>query len=306
MTITSDDTVTRSHRSSQEERTPGRQLAWAVRLTEADDVRVDLTTSLLSSYSRSRAGSHHVRTALRHLVNVATTSRTEVPYVREQGTSDDDLPETLRPELHLAWLTGLTVEVALPDAIISHPRLLEEFVDHRVLARVAAREDNILLHGSHDGCIPGLLTAAQTRQCPDKRGTCDIDSLLSLAVEVEEAGGTCDGILVHPHLYWKLAERGLLSRLYEANVRVCRTRMIPRTQAVLGDFHTGATILESPVSSLTLHRRPDSADTVQAHGRIGFAIRLPQHFILTQLCPDTSTVAVRPRRSLASPPLSTT
>lgn len=212
------------------------------------------------------------------------TSDTEVPYVREQyldlgaahsATSYDDIAEPrFRPELNMAWLTDLTVQVPLPDQITSHPHLLADFVNHRVLARASVREDHTLLHGSHDGIITGLLDVAEHRplrnNLGNKRGKHDIDTLLTLTAEIEETGGTCDGIVVHPDLYWKLAQWGLLGALDQANVRVCRTRMIPRTQALLGGFHTGVNNIRSG------HRLAHTTAPTRRHQHSGRHSRNPQ------------------------------
>lgn len=269
--------------------TPGTRLARAAADIESSDVTVDLDSPLLPSRPPSATRRPE---SLRHLLNVMVTSDAKVPCIREQdlslvharrSTRYEDIPETgFVPALYSARLTDLHVEVPLPDQITEHPDLLAAFVDHRVLAHASILQDQILLHGSSDGIISGLLSGAVFRV--SKHG---IDSILDPAIEVEENGGTCDGIVVHPDLYWRLAKHGLLAMLDQANVRICRTRMIRRGQALLGDFHTGAALFESATSTLTVHHTADGARTVRAHGRISLAMNRPQHFVLTQPRPAT-------------------
>lgn len=270
--------------------TCGTRLARAAANIESGDVTVDLDSPLLPSRPPSTTRRPD---ALRHLLDVMVSGDAEVPYIREHDVSGgyvrrctryEDVPETgFVAALHAARLTDLRVEVPLPDHITEHPDLLAAFVDHRVLAHASILQDQMLLHGSGDGAITGLLSGAAFR--PSKHG---IDSILDPATEIEENGGTCDGIVVHPDMYWKLATHGLLAMLDQANVRVCRTRMIPRTRALLGDFHTGATLVESATATLTLRHTSDGAHTARAHSRIGLTMSRPQHFILTQPRFDTT------------------
>lgn len=229
------------------------------------------------------------RYAVRHLMKTASVSDGPGLYVHEppahttgaSGTSYATTPEArFAPCLKTADLSDLAVSVPLPAGLIHEPALLAPFVDYRVLVRLSAVENEALLHGTADKAIPGLLSL------PDSRTRTLGDDLVAAitggAAEVEETGGSCDGIVVHPFTYWELVGRGALRLLNEAGITVSRTRMIPRTQVLLGDFRAAATLLVPEVASLALRRGagPDGTDMIEATTRVGLAVHLPQHFLL--------------------------
>ncbi|MBB0229762.1 hypothetical protein FOE67_09580 [Streptomyces calidiresistens] len=228
------------------------------------------------------------RYAVRHLLKTASVADAPVPFVHEpaarvaaSGTSYAGTPESsFTSSVETAELTDLTVRVPLPTGLLDQPALLASFIDYRVLVRLSVVENQTLLHGSEDKAITGLLRLPGLR-----RGDLGDDvyaSVTRAAAEVEETGGSCDGIVVHPHTYWELVRDGGLGRLGAAGVTVSRTRMIPRDRVLLGDFRAAVTLLVPGVASLTLLRGagPDGTDVVEATTRIGLAVHLPQHFLL--------------------------
>jgi hypothetical protein len=148
-----------------------------------------------------------------------------------------------------------------------------------VVVRLCTVENQVLLHGGEGG-IPGLM------RVPGRRTTRghghETDDLARAAALVEETGGSCDGVVVHPDLYWRLTLSGALARLNEVGVRVSRTRMIARDQALLGDFRAVATLLDPARSRLVLRRGPDG-DVIEAAHLVGLAVHLPQHLVLLEL-----------------------
>jgi hypothetical protein len=177
-------------------------------------------------------------------------------------------------------LTWVSTSVPLPDGLVEHPRLLAAHIDRRVVVRLCTVENQVLLHGSADGAIPGLLDVPG-RRAARGRGRPE-DDLARGAALVEETGGSCDGIVVHPDVYWRLVAAGGLTRLNEAGVRVSRTRMIARDRALLGDFRAVATLLDPGRSRLVLRRGtgPGGRDIVEAAHLVGLAVHLPQHLVL--------------------------
>ncbi|MFI6515515.1 family 3 encapsulin nanocompartment shell protein [Spirillospora sp. NPDC050679] len=268
-------------------RTPGEEFAWAVAgAPQGTDVVVPFRVALPQSFPLFVT---RPRYAVRHLLKTATVPDRAVPYVHEApppgpaqaGTTYATVPEAgFTSSVRSAALTDLTVTVPLPKGLLDEPSLLAAFIDYRVLVRLSAVENEALLHGTPDGVIEGLLTLPQAR-----RGSLagDLgDALTTAAAEVETTGGSCDGMVVHPAVYWRLVREGLLGPLNAAGITVSRTRMIAADRVLLGDFKAAVTLLDPGVGSLVLHQGagPDGADTVEARTRSGLAVHLPQHFVL--------------------------
>ena len=146
------------------------------------------------------------RYPVRHLLNVAPVDPDgPAAYVYEPsaqrredaGTTYDATPEaTFLPELREAELSDLTVSVSLPPTILDRPTLLTAFIDRRVLVRTATMENQVLLRGSEDGKVPGLLALPGMRR--RERGRRLDEAVTAGAFEVEEAGGCCGGRVGHP------------------------------------------------------------------------------------------------------------
>ena len=229
------------------------------------------------------------RYPVRHLLNVAPVDPDgPAAYVYEPsaqrredaGTTYDATPEaTFLPELREAELSDLTVSVSLPPTILDRPTLLTAFIDRRVLVRTATMENQVLLRGSEDGKVPGLLALPGMRRRESGRSL--DEAVTAVAFEVEETGGSCDGIVVHPAVYWEMVRQGLLARLGVAGVVVSRTRMIARNTMLLGDFQAAVTLLLPHVNELSLRRGAGAGgeDVIQARTRLGLAVHVPQHLI---------------------------
>ncbi|MFF1923593.1 family 3 encapsulin nanocompartment shell protein [Streptomyces sp. NPDC058221] len=268
------------------ERSPGEEFAWSVRGTGAGEDRVVPFRAHLPAVFPLFAT--RPRYAVRHLLKTASVADAPVPFVHEpaaahaaSGTSYASTPEgSFTSRVERAELTDLKVRVPLPAGLLDEPALLASFIDYRVLVRLSVVENQTLLHGSDDKAVTGLLDLPGIRT--GSLGDDVYASITEAAAEVEETGGSCDGIVVHPFTYWELVRAGVLGQLGAAGITVSRTRMIPRGQVLLGDFRAAATLLVPGVASLTLLRGqgPDGTDVVEASSRIGFAIHLPQHFLL--------------------------
>jgi len=267
--------------------TPGEQFLAAVRAAgEGEDVTVAIDAHLPGAFPLFAT---RPRYPVRHLLNTMPVDDGEsAAYIHEpsaqrreeSGTTYAATPEaTFLPELQEAQLSDLTVSVSLPATLLQRPRLLTAFIDRRVLVRTTTMENQVLLHGSEDGKVPGLLTLEGRRRRSSNR---DLDeAVTTLAFEVEETGGSCDGMVVHPAVYWEMVRQGLLGRLQVAGVVVSRTRMIARDTVLLGDFQAAATLLLPGVNTLSLRRGAGASgeDVVVASTRLGLGVHLPQHLI---------------------------
>ncbi|MFJ6513893.1 family 3 encapsulin nanocompartment shell protein [Streptomyces sp. NPDC091406] len=270
-----------------QERSPGEEFAWALRGSgPADDLTVPFRAHLPAVFPLFAT---RPRYAVRHLLKTASVRDAPATYVYEppaqalqtSGVTYASTPEAaFAPRLHKAELTELQVSVTLPDGLLDETALLASFIDYRVLVRLSAVENESLLRGTADKAIAGLLTLPESRNAP--LGKDLTEALTTAAAEVEETGGSCDGIVVHPFTYWELVRSGALGQLGQAGITVSRTRMISRDQVLLGDFRAAATLLVPDVASLSLRRGAgaEGADVITATTRIGLAVHLPQHFVL--------------------------
>ena len=266
-------------------RSPGEEFAWAVSQAQDEDVTVPISVHLTAAFPLFAT---RPRYTVRHLLKVATVTDRTLAYVREApadradaGNSYEQTPESsFAPTVDAAELTEVSVRVPIPSGLREQPALLAAFVDYRVLVRLGVVENESLLHGTPDGRVAGLLNLLELRR---GRLTGELGAALTAgAALVEETGGSCDGITVHPTLYWRLVRDGMLGRLAEAGIRVARTRMMPHHAALLGDYRAALTLLDPGRSTLALLRKagPGGEDLVEACTTVGLAVHLPQHFVL--------------------------
>ncbi|WP_232544426.1 family 3 encapsulin nanocompartment shell protein [Streptomyces buecherae] len=273
--------------ANNENLTPGEDFARAVAArTDEDEVVVPFQAYLPASFPLLKTRPRYM---VRHLLKVGRVRDGNGAYLEEfthtdrgpSGTAYQATPEsTFGSELRTARFTDVEMTLNVPVDFVRKPGLLASFIDYRMFVRMWTRENEILLYGSKDGHVEGLMNMKGLRR---QTGSGDIHRELSLAAcEVEETGGSCDGVVVHPELYWLAAESGFLDRFRNAGVTVSRTRMMPRGKALLADFRAGATLLNPGVSTLTLSRDPKAPDrrVITARTRLGLAVHVPQHFLL--------------------------
>lgn len=280
------------------ERGPGEELAIAVARAAGGDAAVRIRAPLTTLFPLA---STRPRPTVREQTKGGTVTDRTLRYVRElrdtghggedgrAGTRYGATPEAVfRPALAKAELTEISVSVPVPAELCADPALLARFVDHRVIVRLCTVENEVLLRGSDDGAITGLLRLDGLRSLraprTDAAGAV-LEALTAGCAEVEEMGGSCDGMVMHPSLYWRLVGGGALPALDAAGLRLTRTRMIEPDRVLLGDFRAGITLLDGEESTLAL-RRPAGGDSageeaaITASMRLGLAVHLPQHFLL--------------------------
>ncbi len=275
-------------------RSPGEEFARvACAGRDARDVHVQFAVALTTTFPLAE---NRPRYTVRHLLKAATVVDEPVRFVSEarsegsaaqSGAVYSATPEArFQPRLASAELTELVVEVPVPNGLLDDPALFAAYIDHRVVVRLCTVENEAFLRGSSDGRIQGLLKLPQLsrRSAP---GEFD-DEVAVAAAQVEEMGGSCDGIIAHPEVYWRLVRTGMLGKLATAGVRVSRTRMIEPDRVLLGDMSAALTIVEPGTSSLSLCHGAgdDGADVVQARQRVGLAVHLPQHLLMLELEPQ--------------------
>ncbi|WP_018656685.1 family 3 encapsulin nanocompartment shell protein [Actinomadura flavalba] len=266
-------------------RSPGEEFAATADLRSGGDVTVPYRVYLPTAFPLF---ANRPRYTVRQLLRMANIRDEPWPYFAEapagdgratSGTSyDATLEWGFTPRIEHAKPLDVEIAVPLPPGALGHPSLLAAFIDYRVLVRIGVRENQLLLHGD-GGDLPGLLSLPELRRA--ETGRRPVAAVTEAAALVEETGGSCDGIVAHPNVYWQFVESGMLERLAEAGVRVARTRMMPQDRLLLGDFRAAASVLDPHVSSLTLRRGdgPEDGGVIEARSRFALAVHLPQHFV---------------------------
>ncbi|HEX4725237.1 MAG TPA: family 3 encapsulin nanocompartment shell protein [Pseudonocardiaceae bacterium] len=267
------------------DRSPGATFAAALDASDASgaDVAVRLRTALPATFPLAAT---RPRYTVRHLLK---TREVDGPtaYLREEhrgsdtsGTSYAATPEArFTTSVVTAGITTLTASLSIPRELTEHTAMLATVIDHRLVVRLCTVENDALLNGGRDGVLPGIRTLPALRHIEQR---VDIErAVTETCAEVEETGGSCDGIVAHPRLYWELVRRGQHDRLADAGVRVCRTRMLPPHEAIFADFRAAFTLLDTTDSAIGLRRGAgtDGQDLLWASVDIGLAVHLPQHVV---------------------------
>jgi hypothetical protein len=170
--------------------------------------------------------------------------------------------------------------IQLPAELTGDPDGLAEFIDHRLLVRLATAENQALTIGPH-----GLLRHPGIARLPYRGDFAD--GLLAACDEIEQVGSTAHAAIVNPADYYLgLVGRGSLLADLDANgTLISRTRMIPRGQALAGDFAEAVRLLDARRSVIRVAEPPpgtfaEPGLAVCAEVYEGLAVHLPTHLFL--------------------------
>jgi hypothetical protein len=172
-----------------------------------------------------------------------------------------------------AWLQ-------IPDELAADPHGLTEFIDHRLLVRLATAENQALTIGPH-----GLLSHPEIARLPYHGDFAD--GILAACDEIEQVGSTAHALIVNPADFYRgLVGRGsLLADLAANGTLISRTRMIPRGQALAGDFAEAVRLLDAGHSVIRVADPPPGTFAgpglaVCAEVYEGLAVHLPTNLFL--------------------------
>ena len=167
--------------------------------------------------------------------------------------------------------------VQIPDSLADDPDGLAEFIDHRLLVRIATAENQALTIGPY-----GLLNHRELTRLPY---TGDYAAgLLAACDEIEQTGSTAHAMIVNPRDYYRtLVGRGsLLADLADNGTLISRTRMIPVGCALAGDFAEAVALLDAGRSVIRVAEPPPGTfaqSGLAVCGEVfeGLAVHLPTH-----------------------------
>jgi hypothetical protein len=214
----------------------------------------------------------------------ATSYWYESGPTREQAAAvtESDLRReaAFRPGVASARLYPVQAWVQIPEELADDPAGLAAYIDHRLLVRLATAENQALTIGPH-----GLLRHPGIARLPYQGDFAQ--GLLAACDEIEQVGSTAHAVIVNPADYYLgLAGRGsLLSDLAANGTLISRTRMIPRGQALAGDFAEAVRLLDAGRSVIRVAEPPPGTFAqpgLAVCGEVyeGLAVHLPTNMFL--------------------------
>jgi len=199
-----------------------------------------------------------------------------------QAVTDSGLRReaAFRPGVARAHVYPIRAWLQIPGELTGDLDGLAEFIDHRLLVRLATAENEALTIGPH-----GLLRHPGIARLP-YRG--DFASgLLAACDAIEQVGSTAHAVIVNPvDYYLGLAGSGsLLADLAANGTLISRTRMIPPGQALAGDFAEAVRLLVAPRSVIRVAEPPPGTFAepgLSVYGEVyeGLAVHLPTNMFL--------------------------
>lgn len=185
---------------------------------------------------------------------------------------------TFRSGLAEAGLHPVRAWVRIPPGLADDPAGFAEFVDYRLLVRLATAENQALTLGEH-----GLLNHPGLTRLP-YRGDF-VQGVLAACNEIEQNGATAHAMIVNPYDWWysMLGRSGLLADLAANGTLISRTRMLAPGHALVGDFAVAARLLDGGRSEIRVEEPPagtfaEPGPAVCAEIWEGLAVHLPTHF----------------------------
>lgn len=273
------------------EMSPGRRFAEACAAdgrAAAVDFDVTITDSLTSSRRKPR---FPVRNMLK-VVDLSREPRSAYWHESPPRPGDTEVPgadtrRELASRFHASPVPELrptTAWVQVPDRLWEDPATFESFFNYRLVVRLSTAENVTILCGE-DGLLahPGIgrITEAGPYASP----------LLSACNEVEQMGGTADGLVLNPVDYYRFLGDGRLMDVLEGNgVFIVRTRLVEPGTALVGDFGHGAQLFDAGRSTVRFAEPPPGTFTEPGEGPAVLAqiheravINLPTNFFLVAL-----------------------
>lgn len=177
-----------------------------------------------------------------------------------------------------ATVRPINAWVQIPPALFGDERAIAEFIDYRLLVRLATAENQALTLGPH-----GLLNCPGVTQL--RYAGSYVQGVMAACNEIEQNGATAHAMIVNPVDYYHqmMANGGLLADLKSNGTLIVRTRMVAPGRALVGDFAVAARLLHRGQSAIRCGTPPEgtfASDGLAVCAEIyeGLAVHLPTHF----------------------------
>lgn len=181
------------------------------------------------------------------------------------------------PELYptTAW-------VQVPPDLWDDPETFESFVNYRLIVRLATAENHTIIRGPG-----GLLTMPEIARLTSEGPFGS--TILAACNEVEQMGGTADGLIINPVDYYTFMGHGrLMDDLDQNGVFIVRTRLVDPGTAIVGDFGHGALLFDAGRSVIRFAEPPprtfaEPGTALMAEINERVAINLPTNFFIVSI-----------------------
>lgn len=252
---------------------------------ERTQVRYDYTITDAHKPDRPKP-----RLTVRRLLKRRPVDDSVVAFWSEHGPTDEQAAAVtesalrreaaFQPGVERAEVYPVQAWLQIPDELTGDPDELAEFVDHRLLVRLATAENQALTVGPH-----GLLNHPEIARLP-YHGDFAAGILTALDA-IEQVGSTAHAVIINPaDFYLGLVGRGsLLADLAANGTLISRTRMIPPGQALAGDFAEAVRLLDAGRSVIKVAEPPPgtlAGPGLAVCGEVyeGLAVHLPTNLFL--------------------------
>lgn len=179
-------------------------------------------------------------------------------------------------------LLPTTAWVQVPEGLWEDADAFQSFLDYRLIVRLGTAENVTILRGEH-GLLnyPGIARLVNAGSFGS--------TILTACNEVEQMGGTADGLIINPVDYYTFMAHGTLMDDVEGNgVFIVRTRLVEPGTAIVGDFGHGAQLFDAGRSVIRFAEPPPGtfaepgvALMAQIHERV--VVNLPTNFFVVSL-----------------------
>ena len=252
--------VTITHTAGRHEgaTSPGRRFVEAC-AKDGENARVEYDVTITDSLLSSR---RKPRTPARNVFSIVDLSRQKAEYYWHESPPETGDKAVIGAEFRreaanrfhkspIPELYPTTAWVQVPPALWEEPETFERFINYRLIVRLCTAENEAILKGAG-----GLLNMDGIARLTDGGdfGT----TIMKACNEVEQMGGTADGMIINPADYYKAMARGrLMQELEENGVFIVRTRLTPEGSAVVGDFGHGAQLFDAGKSVIAFEEPPE-------------------------------------------------
>jgi hypothetical protein len=254
------------------------------------DACVDYDVTITDGLSSLRRKPRYPARNMFKIVNLAHDTRKF--YWHESPPRPDD-PQVEGAELRreaasrfhrspVPELYPTTAWVQVPPDLWDDPETLESFINYRLIIRLATAENHTIIRGAG-----GLLHMPAIARISNKEPFGS--TILAACNEVEQMGGTADGMIINPVDYYTQMGHGrLMDDLEQHGVFVVRTRLVDPGTAIVGDFGHGALLFDAGRSVIRFAEppprtfaEPGIALMAEIYERV--VINLPTNFFVVNL-----------------------
>lgn len=246
----------------KQELSPGRMFVEAC-VEHGLDAAVEYDVTITDSLTSSR---RKPRNPARNMLKTVDLSRDPRQfYWHESAPAAGDTPiagAEVRRELASRFgkspipeLLTTTAWVQVPPELWEDPETFETFINYRLIVRLCTAENYTIISGEG-----GLLNLPGIERMTSPGPFAS--AILRACNEIEQMGGTADGMIINPVDYYRALGTGrLMDDLEQNGVFICRTRLVEPGSAIVGDFGHGAQLFDAGRSVIRFAEPPEGTFT---------------------------------------------